>query len=177
MRHRKLKNSELTRKSVKGFKDAPKLPLTIILDNIRSAHNIGSVFRSADAFLIKKIYLCGVCAVPPNKNIRKTALGATETVEWAYEDNTLSLIKQLKAEGKQVLAIEQAEEAVMLDKFSPQPSQDYVVVFGNEIKGVQQKVVSESDYVVEIPQLGNKHSLNIAVSAGVVCWDLYTKMK
>lgn len=177
MEHRKLANEELDRKSVDEFKEARKVPLIIILDNVRSTNNIGSVFRTADAFLLKKIYLCGVCAVPPDKGIRKTALGATESVTWEYVEDTLEVVRKLKSEGVKVLSIEQAENSVMLDKFIPEKSKEYAVVFGNEIKGVRQDVVSESDEVIEIPQLGTKHSLNIAVSAGVVCWDLFVKMK
>lgn len=177
MKHRKLKNEELERKSIEEFKEAAKLPVSIILDNIRSANNIGSVFRTADAFLIKKIYLCGVCAIPPNKNIRKTALGATQTVEWEYVENTTEILQKLQEEGVRILSIEQAENAVMLDRFTPEKDIEYALVFGNEIKGVQQEVVSLSDTVIEIPQLGNKHSLNIAVSAGIVCWDLFSKIK
>src|SRR5699024_5138473 len=151
MRHRKLKNSELNRKTVADFKASEKTPLVIILDNIRSAHNIGAVFRTADAFLVKKIYLCGVCATPPDKGIRKTALDATETVDWVYKDDTLSSVKALQQEGVKVLAIEQTEDAVMLNDFQPEPGQTYAIVFGNEVKGVQQEVVSASDTVLEIP--------------------------
>lgn len=175
MKNRKLKNRELDRKSVDEFKTAEKTPLIIILDNVRSANNIGSVFRTSDAFLLKKIYLCGLCATPPNKDIRKTALGATETVDWEYAENTVDLIKNLKNKGVKILSIEQAENAVMLNTFQPKSAETYAVVFGNEVKGVGQEVVSESDAVLEIPQLGSKHSLNISVSVGVVCWDLFVK--
>lgn len=177
MNHRKLANEELDRKSVEEFKEASKVPLTIILDNIRSTNNIGSVFRTADAFLLRKIYLCGVCATPPDKGIRKTALGATDSVAWEYAEDPLELVIKLQSKGIKVLAIEQAENSVMLDEFIPEKSQEYAVVFGNEVKGVRQDVVSQSDEVIEIPQLGTKHSLNIAVSAGVVCWDLFVKMR
>lgn len=177
MEHRKLKNSELDRLSVAHFKVADKTSISIILDNIRSSNNIGSVFRTADAFLLKKIYLCGVCATPPDKGIRKTALGATESVAWEYVENTLDIIKRLQAEGVKILSIEQAENAVFLNDFKPDSDQEYAVVFGNEVKGVQQEVVSLSDEVIEIPQLGTKHSLNIAVSAGIICWDLFAKLK
>lgn len=176
MENRKLKNSELDRKSVEDFKNSTKTPLIIVLDNIRSLNNIGSVFRTADAFLIEKIYLCGITAQPPHKDMHKTALGATETVAWEYVEDTLELIQKLQKENIRVLAIEQAEKSTMLDDFKPQQKQTYAVVFGNEVKGVQQKVVSEADTVIEIPQLGSKHSLNIAVSAGVVVWDLFAKM-
>ncbi len=173
--NRKLKNSELDRKTVEEFKAAQKTPLVIILDNIRSLNNIGSVFRTADAFLIQKIYLCGITATPPHKDIQKTALGATDTVAWEYQKDTLELIKNLKAKNIKILSIEQAEDSVMLQDFTLQPDQTYAIIFGNEVKGVQQDVVSESDTVIEIPQYGSKHSLNISVSAGVVVWDLFCK--
>jgi tRNA G18 (ribose-2'-O)-methylase SpoU len=173
---RKLKNSELERKTISEFKEAAKTPLIVILDNIRSLNNIGSVFRTADAFLIKKVYLCGITATPPHKDIQKTALGASETVEWEYVENTISLIKQLQDEQVEVLAIEQAEGATMLNDFQPEQDKTYAIVFGNEVKGVQQEVVSASDGIIEIPQLGSKHSLNIAVSTGVVLWDLFSKI-
>ncbi|MGM1055429.1 MAG: RNA methyltransferase [Bacteroidota bacterium] len=172
---RKLENSELDRKSVEEFKEAQKSPIIVILDNIRSLNNIGSVFRSCDAFLIQKIYLCGITAQPPHKDIHKTALGATETVAWEYIENTLELVKKLQSENIKVYSIEQAENARMLNDFYPEKEQTYAVIFGNEVKGVQQEVVSASDGVIEIPQLGSKHSLNIAVSAGIVIWDLFSK--
>jgi len=174
--NRKLKNSELDRKSVTEFKDSKKTPLIIILDNIRSLNNIGSVFRTADAFLVQKIYLCGITAQPPHREIQKTALGATDAVVWEYVEDTVTLSRKLKKEGVYLCAIEQAEDAVMLNDFIPEKGKKYAVVFGNEVKGVQQEVVSESDTVIEIPQFGTKHSLNISVSCGVVVWDLFTKM-
>lgn len=177
MQNRKLKNSELDRKDIEGFKASEKTPLIIILDNIRSLNNVGSVFRTADAFLVEKIYLCGITAQPPHKDITKTALGATDAVVWEYVEDTLELVEKLKSEGVQVCAIEQAEEAVMLDDFVPESDNKYAVVFGNEVKGVQQTVVTASDTVIEIPQFGTKHSLNISVSCGVVIWDLFSKMK
>ncbi|RZS92304.1 SpoU rRNA methylase family protein [Aquimarina brevivitae] len=177
MKNRKLKNSELDRKTIAEFKDAKKTPILIILDNIRSLNNIGSVFRTADAFLIEKIYLCGITATPPHKDIQKTALGATDTVSWEYQKDTASLIEQLKAEGVQVIAIEQAEDAIMLNDFRPEAKKKYAVVFGNEVKGVQQSIVTASDAVIEIPQYGSKHSLNISVSTGVVIWDLFCKLQ
>lgn len=177
MEKRKLRNSELDRKSVDQFKKAEKTPIIVILDNIRSLNNIGSVFRTADAFLIQKIYLCGITAQPPHKDIQKTALGATETIEWEYVENSLELVEKLKSEGIKVYSIEQAEGAIMLDDFEPVQGKTSAVVFGNEVKGVQQKVVSASDAVIEIPQLGSKHSLNISVSTGVVLWDLFSKLK
>lgn len=177
MEKRKLRNSELDRKSVDQFKEAEKTPIIVILDNIRSLNNIGSVFRTADAFLIQKIYLCGITARPPHKDIQKTALGATETVSWEYVEDTLELIEKLKSEDIKVFSIEQAEGSVMLNDFHPEKGKISAVVFGNEVKGVQQKVVSASDAVIEIPQLGSKHSLNISVSTGVVLWDLFSKLK
>ncbi|CAM1358074.1 RNA methyltransferase [Tenacibaculum litoreum] len=174
---RKLKNSELGRKTVEEFKQTNKTPIIVVLDNIRSLNNVGSVFRTSDAFLIEKIYLCGITATPPNKEIHKTALGATESVDWEYVENTVDLVEKLQAESVKVLSIEQAENSTMLDTFTPETNQKYAVVFGNEVKGVQQAVVSASDMCIEIPQLGTKHSLNISVSCGVVLWDLFTKMK
>lgn len=177
MENRKLKNSELDRKSPEEFKAAEKTPIIVILDNVRSLNNIGSIFRTADAFLIEKIYLCGITATPPHKDIQKTALGATDTVDWQYAEDVLEVVKDLQQDRIKVYAVEQAEKAAMLNEFSPQKGQKYALVFGNEVKGVQQKVVSESDGVLEIPQMGSKHSLNISVSAGVVLWDLFAKMQ
>jgi len=174
---RKLANSELDRLSVDEFKDTQKSPIIIVLDNIRSLNNIGSVFRSSDAFLVQKIYLCGITAKPPHKDIHKTALGATETVAWEYAENTLEVVQKLKTEGVKILSIEQAENAVMLNDFIPEKNTVYALVFGNEVKGVQQDVVNASDVVVEIPQYGTKHSLNISVSCGVVVWDIFCKIK
>lgn len=174
---RKLANSELDRKSVEEFKTSNKTPLIVVLDNVRSLHNIGSVFRTCDAFLIEKVYLCGITATPPNKEIHKTALGATETVDWEYAENVVDVVQQLKQDGVEVQAIEQVENSVMLNDFSVQENKTYALVFGNEVKGVAQEVVDLSDGVIEIPQLGTKHSLNISVSAGIVIWDLFQKMK
>src|SRR5690554_2567384 len=173
---RKLKNSELDRLSVDEFKRTEKTPIIIVLDNIRSLNNIGSVFRISDAFLVEKIYLCGITATPPHKDIHKTALGSTETVEWEYVENTLDLVEKLKNDSIKIISIEQAENATMLNDFIPQPQTKYALVFGNEVKGVAQNIVSNSDVVVEIPQFGTKHSLNISVSAGVVIWDLFSKL-
>lgn len=174
---RKLKNSELGRLNVEEFKETTKIPLIVILDNIRSLNNIGSVFRTSDAFLIEKIYLCGITAQPPHKDIHKTALGATESVEWEYVEDTLTLVEKLQAEGVILASIEQAENSTMLQDFTIESEKKYAVIFGNEVKGVQQKVVSQSNYCVEIPQLGTKHSLNISVSVGVVLWDLFKKFQ
>jgi 23S rRNA (guanosine2251-2'-O)-methyltransferase len=173
---RKLKNSELDRLSIEEFKEIKKTPLIIVLDNIRSLNNIGSVFRTSDAFLVEKIYLCGITATPPHKDIHKTALGSTETVDWEYAENTMEVVEKLKEQKVIVAAIEQAENATMLNDFKPQPNQKYALVFGNEVKGVAQNVVSASDVILEIPQFGTKHSLNISVSCGVVVWDLFSKL-
>jgi 23S rRNA (guanosine2251-2'-O)-methyltransferase len=174
---RKLKNNELGRISVDEFKTIQNTPLIVVLDNIRSLNNIGSVFRTSDAFLIEKIYLCGICATPPNKDIHKTALGATESVAWEYVEDTLTLVEKLKAENIKVLAIEQAENSTKLNTFYPKKNEKYAIVMGNEVKGVQQEVVNAADLCIEIPQLGTKHSLNISVTTGVVLWDLFQKMK
>ncbi|WP_296317154.1 RNA methyltransferase [Winogradskyella sp. UBA3174] len=174
---RKLKNEELDRLDISEFKTAKKTPIIIILDNIRSLNNIGSVFRTSDAFLIEKIYLCGITAQPPHNDIRKTALGSTETVDWEYTENTIDLVEKLKAENIKIISIEQAENATMLNDFKPQPNTKHAFVFGNEVKGVSQNVVDASDVVIEIPQYGTKHSLNVSVSCGVVVWDVFSKMK
>ena len=173
---RKLKNNELGRITVEAFKAVPKTPLIVVLDNIRSLNNIGSVFRTSDAFLIEKIYLCGICAVPPNKDIHKTALGATESVAWEYVEDTLTLVEKLKKENINVLAIEQVENSTKLNSFSPDKNQKYAIVMGNEVKGVQEAVVDAADLCIEIPQLGTKHSLNISVTTGIVLWDLFQKI-
>ncbi|WP_340075361.1 RNA methyltransferase [Leptobacterium sp. I13] len=173
---RKLRNEELNRLSVEAFKKSAKTPVIVILDNIRSLNNIGSVFRTADAFRVEKIYLCGITATPPHKDIHKTALGATESVDWKYVKDCSSLVKNLKTQGVETIAIEQTENAVMLDRFYPKKGKKYAIVFGNEVKGVSQEVVSTCDTVIEIPQYGTKHSLNISVSAGIVIWDLFCKL-
>lgn len=174
---RKLKNSELDRLSVDAFKEAKKTPIIIVLDNIRSLNNIGSVFRTSDAFLIENIFLCGITATPPHKDIHKTALGSTETVAWEYSKNTMDVIEKLKSKGIKICSIEQAENATMLNDFKVKPQTKYALVFGNEVKGVSQEVVNASDYVIEIPQFGTKHSINISVSCGVVVWDMFSKLK
>lgn len=173
---RKLKNSELGRLDVEGFKKTDKVPLIVVLDNIRSLNNIGSVFRTSDAFLIEKIYLCGITAQPPHKEIHKTALGATESVAWEYQKNTLDVVQKLQKEAVYVAAVEQAENSIALQDFKVKEGQKYAIVLGNEVKGVQQDVVSACDAVIEIPQFGTKHSLNISVTTGVVVWDLFKKL-
>jgi len=173
---KKLKNHELGRKNIAEYKAATKTPILVILDNIRSLNNIGSVFRTSDAFLVEKIYLCGITAKPPHKDIHKTALGATESVAWEYQENTLNLIQELKNKGVTIISVEQANESTLLNKFTPKKGAKYAIIFGNEVKGVQQAVVSASDYCVEIPQHGTKHSFNISVSVGIVLWDLFQKL-
>ena len=173
---RKIKNSELNRLSVEGFKAAKKSPLIVVLDNVRSLNNVGSIFRSADAFRIQHIYLCGITATPPHKDIQKTALGSTEAVDWSYAKDTLAVVEKLQSVNVKVMAIEQAENATVLQDFYPNNQSIYALVFGHEVKGVNQAVVNQCDGVIEIPQYGTKHSLNIAVSGGVVLWDLFSKM-
>lgn len=174
---RKRKNEELDRLNIEGFKSASKTPIILVLDNIRSLHNIGSVFRTADAFLLQEIVLCGITAKPPHKDIHKTALGATESVSWRYESDVLEVVKSLQNQDVEVLAVEQAEGAMSLECFSPKPNTTYALVFGNEVKGVAQEVVSQAQGVLEIPQFGTKHSLNISVSVGVVVWQLFQALR
>ena len=175
---RKLKNIELGRIDIPTFKKKEKTPVIVILDNIRSLHNIGAVFRTADAFLIEKIYLCGITAQPPHKEIYKTALGATESVDWFYRENCLELIWELQQKNVKVWAVEQADESVFLDKVQIKKNTDSIaVIFGNEVKGVQQSIIDSCEGCIEIPQFGTKHSLNIAVSTGIVLWDLFCKFK
>ncbi len=173
---RKLENSELDRKSIEDFKEASKTPLILILDDVRSLNNIGSVFRTADAFLIEKIYLCGITATPPNKEIHKTALGATETVDWEYANDVLSVIQKLRNDHVKVFAIEQVENALLLQDFAVEKTEKYALIFGNEVFGVSQSAIENCDGTIEIPQIGTKHSLNIAVSTGIVVWDLFRKI-
>ena len=173
---KKLKNSELNRISVSEFKNASKSPIIIILDNIRSAHNVGSIFRTCDAFLISEIILCGITATPPNNEIRKTALGSTESVDWRYFDNIEEVILNLKKEGFQIISIEQADKSLKLEKFRPKKNEKYAFIFGNEIKGIDQKIIDISDDIIEIPQFGTKHSLNVSVSAGIIIWDIFSKI-
>jgi len=174
---RKLENIELDRKSITDFKKSEKTPLILVLDDVRSLHNIGSVFRTADAFLVEKIILCGITATPPHKEIHKTALGATETVAWEHNADVLDVIENLKQDNITVLAIEQVENAIFLQDFEVEGDTKYALVFGNEVYGVSQDAVAICDGCIEIPQLGTKHSLNIAVSAGIVVWDFFKKMK
>ncbi len=167
---------ELQRKDVISFKNATKKPIILILDDIRSLHNIGSVFRTADAFLIEKIYLCGFTATPPNKEIHKTALGATETVSWEYEKDILLLINKLKEDSYKILAIEQTENSIFLNDFTPQKEEKLALILGNEVHGVNQDAINLCNHVLEIPQWGSKHSLNVSVACGIVVWDLINKI-
>jgi tRNA G18 (ribose-2'-O)-methylase SpoU len=170
---RKLLNDELERLSLEEFKQVEKTPVWVVLDNVRSLNNIGSVFRTADAFRLEGIFLCGITATPPHREIHKTALGATESVHWEYRNETREAIAELKLKGCQILAVEQAEGAVMLDQVQLIADQKYALVFGHEIRGVDQQVVDMCDRCIEIPQFGTKHSLNISVAAGIVIWEMY----
>ena len=175
--HRKLRNDELERLSAEDFKSAEKLKITVVLDNVRSHHNIVSVFRTADSFFIERIILCGICATPPTAEIHKSALGAEFSVDWEYFKVTADAVAKLKEDGYHIVSVEQAENSIMLHNFIPDPAQKYALVFGNEVKGVSQEVVDMSDSVLEIPQFGTKHSLNISVSAGAVLWECCKKLK
>lgn len=170
------KITELNRKSVEEFKDSEKIPLVVVLDNIRSLNNIGSVFRTSDAFSVKAIYLCGITATPPHADIHKTALGAEESVEWKYFERTEDALRELREGGYVLCAIEQATDSVMLDQFEVDASKAYAVIAGNEVKGVSQSVVDLCDYCIEIPQFGTKHSLNVSVATGLVIWDFFKGM-
>lgn len=174
---RKLKNEELDRLSVEEFKAKKKRPIVIILDNIRSMNNVGSTFRTADAFLIEIIYLCGITATPPHREINKTALGATDSVSWEYRESTETLIEELKEAGYRIVCVEQADDSVPLQDFLPYKDTKYCVVFGNEVSGVTDEVVEKADTCLEIPQFGTKHSLNVSVSIGVVMWDFFKKLE
>ena len=174
---KKLILDELNRKNVEEFKQADKTPIIVVLDDVRSLHNIGSFFRTCDAFLIEKVYLCGITATPPNKEIHKTALGATETVAWEYAKEVMDVVHQLKDQDIKILSVEQVEGSVMLQDFNVTANTKYALFFGNEVKGVNQDVINASDAVIEIPQLGTKHSLNVSVSGGIVIWDLFRKLQ
>jgi len=174
---RKLANEELDRKTIEEFKNAEKLPVSILLDNVRSLNNVGSAFRTSDAFVIEKLYLGGITGTPPHRDIQKTALGATESVVWEHVEEPLALVKNLKQDGYTILSVEQVDQSIMLDEFTPEKGKKYCLVFGNEVFGVSDEVVAESDACIEIPQHGTKHSLNISVSLGIVVWDFYQKMK
>jgi len=172
---KKLKLEELGRISIGAFKEAEKVPVSIVLDNVRSLHNVGSAFRTADAFRVEKIYLTGITGIPPHREIEKTALGATQSVTWEYAEHPEMVVKRLKSHGYQIVVIEQTTESLPLQKFSPGPSVSYCLVFGNEIHGVSEAVIAAADLALEIPQAGTKHSLNISVCLGIVVWELYRK--
>ena len=174
---RKLKTEELGRVGIEDFKKQDKLPITVILDNVRSMHNIGSIFRTSDGFAIEKIYLCGITAQPPHREIEKTALGATQSIEWTYSEDITDLIPELRAAGYKIIAIEQADKSVMLNNFQPETSEKYALIFGNEVNGVSDEAMKLIDTCIEIPQFGTKHSFNIVVSAGIVLWDFFAKLK
>lgn len=173
---RKLSMEELGRKSIQDFKQARKIPLVIVLDNIRSMHNVGSIFRTADGFLASGIFLCGYTPQPPHRDIQKTALGATETVDWIYFPTTLEAVQQLKSEGYRIYAIEQVEGSIMLDRFESNPEEKYAVILGNEVSGVDEEVLKLCDGAIEIPQEGMKHSLNVSIAAGIVAWEFYKRV-
>lgn len=174
---RKLKNSELDRLSVDEYKETAKTPITVVLDNVRSCNNIGSVFRTSDALLIENVMLCGITATPPNKDIHKTALDAEKSVPWQYFEETEAAVKTLKELGYRIFAVEQVENSISLPDFTPEKDQKLALVFGNEVKGVQQSVIDLCHGAIEIPQYGTKHSFNISVSAGIVLWDLVYKLR
>lgn len=170
------KITELNRISVEEFKEIEKIPLTVVLDNVRSLNNIGSLFRTSDAFRVKKIYLCGITATPPHVDIHKTALGAEDSVEWAYVENTKQAVEILKKEGVFICAVEQTTESVSLEDFDFIKDRDYAIVLGNEVHGVEQSVVDECDCAVEIPQAGTKHSLNVSIAGGIIIWEFYKNL-
>ena len=173
---RKIKNEELGRKSVDEFKSAGKIPLVVVLDNVRSMNNIGSVFRTADAFLVEAIYLCGITAQPPHREIEKTALGATDSVNWKYFASTLDAIDELTAKNFTVIAVEQAEGGKLLDEFLIEKNKKYALIFGHEMNGVGEEVMAKVNAAIEVPQAGTKHSLNISVCAGIVLWEFFKGM-
>lgn len=170
--NRKLLNIELGRVSAEEYKGLPESGLVVVLDNIRSAHNVGSAFRTSDSFKIDRIYLCGICAVPPSAEIHKSALGAEDSVEWEHYDRTMDAVERLRGEGYTIVSVEQTEKSIMLDGFKPEKGRKYALIFGNEVSGVDQAVVDASDFALEIPQYGTKHSLNVSVSIGVILWHL-----
>lgn len=174
---RKIPNAELNRLTQNEFKDIKKTPIIIILDNVRSLMNVGSIFRTADAFLLEGIYLCGITGTPPQKEINKTALGATETVNWKYYSSTLLAIDEVKQLGYKVFSVEQVEKSILLNQIEPKQDEKIALVFGNEVDGIDQEVINSSDGCIEVPQLGTKHSLNISVCAGIVIWEIFIKTK
>jgi 23S rRNA (guanosine2251-2'-O)-methyltransferase len=174
--HRKLKLDELNRASIDEFKVQDKLPVAVVLDNVRSMNNIGSIFRTSDGFAVEQICLCGITAQPPHRDIEKTALGATQSIAWTYYETPVEAIEQLRKDGYKIIAIEQAENSLMLNTFIPQKTEKYALIFGNEVNGVSDEAMELIDACIEIPQFGTKHSFNIVVSAGIVLWDFFVKM-
>lgn len=176
MKMRKLKLDELNRASVDEFKAQDKLPVVVVLDNVRSMHNIGAIFRTSDGFAVEQICLCGITAQPPHREIEKTALGATQSVNWSYFETPLQAVEQLRKDGYRIIAVEQAENSTMLNEFTPTENEKYALIFGNEVNGVSDEVMQNIDACIEIPQFGTKHSFNIVVSAGIVLWDFFAKL-
>jgi 23S rRNA (guanosine2251-2'-O)-methyltransferase len=174
--HRKLKLDELNRASIDEFKAQDKLPVAVVLDNVRSMNNIGSIFRTSDGFAVEQVCLCGITAQPPHRDIEKTALGATQSIAWTYYETPVEAIEQLRKDGYKIIAIEQAENSLMLNTFIPQKTEKYALIFGNEVNGVSDEAMDMIDACIEIPQFGTKHSFNIVVSAGIVLWDFFVKM-
>ena len=174
---RKLKLEELGRANIETFKNQEKTPIIIVLDNVRSAHNVGSVFRTADAFALNKIYLCGITATPPHKEISKTAIGATESIQWVFEKEIKTAIGALKTEGYKVIGVEQTTKTTLLQDFQIEKGEKIAIVMGNEVMGISDNILSELDEVIEIPQFGTKHSLNVSVCTGIVLWELFKKMR
>lgn len=174
---KKLKLDELNRVDITAFKEQEKLPVVVVLDNVRSMHNVGSVFRTADGFSVEKVVLCGITAQPPHREIEKTALGATLSVDWVHFDDTLTAIDQLRNDGYQIIAIEQAQNSKMLNTYQPDQKLKYALIFGNEVNGVSDEVMQKIDECIEIPQFGTKHSFNIVISAGIVLWDFFAKLR
>lgn len=174
---RKLKLDELNRVDITAFKEQEKLPVVVVLDNVRSMHNVGSVFRTADGFSIEKVVLCGITAQPPHREIEKTALGATQSVDWVHFEDTLTAIDYLRNDGYQIIAIEQAQDSTMLNTFKPNQQLKYALIFGNEVNGVSDEAMQKIDECIEIPQFGTKHSFNIVISAGIVLWDFFAKLR
>jgi len=174
---KKLKLDDLNRPDIATFKEQDKLPVVVVLDNVRSMHNVGSIFRTADGFALEKVLLCGITAQPPHREIEKTALGATQSVEWSHFTDTLSALEALRADGYEIVAIEQAENSTMLNIFQPDPKKKYALIFGNEVDGVSDEVMEQIDQCIEIPQFGTKHSFNIVISAGIVFWDFFAKLR
>ena len=172
---RKLRNTELNRKTIEEFKKSKKTSAIVILDNIRSIHNVGSIFRTSDSFLIEKIIISGYTATPENSKMEKTALGSSDSVDWEYSEDIIDTIKKLKKRGTRIISVEQADKSLNIENFKPVRDNKYAFIFGNEVDGIQDDIINVSDEVVEIPQVGTKHSLNVSVAAGIVLWDFFYK--